>query len=79
MYYITENSDEQSTFFEERLSSFAIQRQIPLIPLKRVHPRNIPQHAFEPYNVGGGQLRPPVAAEHGCLSQPKQAAIGRAD
>ena len=27
---------------------------------ERIHPRNIPQHAFEPYNVDGGQPSPPV-------------------
>ena len=34
------------------LSSFAVQRHILPVPIERIHPRNIPQHAFEPFHSG---------------------------
>ena len=66
-YYTAERPFQQSKIIKfcwfytfSAPSPFAVQRHILPVPLERVHPRNIPQHAFEPYNVGGGQPCPPV-------------------
>ena len=42
---------------------FAIQRNIPLVPFKRIHARNIPQNAVVAYHMRGCDVVSPVDCE----------------
>ena len=44
-------------------AQFTVHRYIPLIPLKRIHARNIPQNAVVPYHMRGCDVIPPVDRE----------------
>jgi len=47
----------------DKSAQFTVHRYIPLIPLKRIHARNIPQNAVVAYHMRGCDVIPPVDRE----------------